>query len=164
MSQGARSLALAAALLMSACSRRDKDVGRADAAVAAAPAPAGAVVLHAHRTTAPVHLDGELKEADWHAAERTGPLIDAEGNPGRPFSDVMALVDDDTLFLGLYAADQDIEAHVIEHDGPVWTDDSFLLRFVPPGAEASPFAVDVSATGVIAAGGFKLGGGGDSCW
>ncbi len=76
----------------------------------------------------------------------------------------MALVDGDTLVLGLYAADEDIEAHVTEHDGPVWTDDAFLLRFAPPGAGSEPFAIDVSATGVIADGRLKKGGTVDPTW
>ena len=119
---------------------------------------ASAPVLHARRTTGALKMDGELKESDWQATDRTGAFVDADGHPGRPFSEAMALVDGDMLVLGLYAADQDIEAHVTEHDGPVWTDDAFLLRFAPPGAESEPFAIDVSATGVIADGRLKKAG------
>jgi hypothetical protein len=156
----AGALMVVAALTASGCGSHGKDAPRADATSSSSAAP----LLRAHRLTHPLQIDGELKEADWHGAERTGPFVDGEGHPGRPFSEAMALVDGETLVLGLYAADQDIESHVTAHDGPVWTDDAFLLRFAPAGAEAEPFAIDVSATGVIADGRVKRGGVVDTSW
>jgi hypothetical protein len=161
--RGLSSWVLVAALgALMGCGRHERSAPRADAStVGDAGAPP---VLHAHRTRQPLHIDGELKEADWHDDDRTGPFLDATGHAARPFSEAMALVDGDLLVLGLYAADQDIEAHVRDHDGPVWTDDAFVLRFAPPGAEKAPFAIDVSATGVIADGRIGRGGAVDTSW
>ncbi|HVY46271.1 MAG TPA: carbohydrate-binding family 9-like protein [Minicystis sp.] len=121
-----------------------------------APAPADAGrgaasdTLRAMHADAPPKLDGELTEPAWQSAARTGPFLDPDGQQARPFSEVKATWDETNLYLGLYAADQDIEARVTRHDEPVWTDDAFRIRLGPSGERAPRFAIDVSATGVTA--------------
>jgi hypothetical protein len=98
-------------------------------------------------------LDGELNEPVWNAvAARTGPFVDAShlgGGEARPYSDARFLWDDENLYMGLYAADQDIRATVTAHDGPVWIDDSFNLHFTPEGPSSPTYAFDISASGVV---------------
>ena len=107
--------------------------------------------VNAHLTvpliTGPITLDGELDEADWTRAARTGAFMDAEAQPARPFSEARFLRDSDKLYVALYAADDDIHALDRPHDAPVWLDDAFALRFGRPG-KATEYFLDVSATGV----------------
>ena len=107
-------------------------------------------MLRVARATGPIKPDGELNEPAWNAiASRTGAFVDAEGVEARPYSDARFLWDADNLYVGLYAADNDIRAQVTAHDGPVWIDDSFALHLTPELPGAPTFAFDISATGVV---------------
>jgi hypothetical protein len=94
-----------------------------------------------------LHLDGELEEADWRVAARTGPFLDNAGGPARPYSEAKILADRDHLYLGLYAADEDIEARPFPHDGPLWLDDAFSIRLQPEGGPA--YRIDIAPTGTV---------------
>jgi len=94
-------------------------------------------------------LDGELTEQDWRNAARSGPFVDASGSDARPFSKVRMLWDESYLYLGLYAGDEDIRAAVRDHDGPVWTDDAFVMRFEAMDRPTFSYLIDVSAAGVV---------------
>lgn len=104
--------------------------------------------LDVPHVSGPIKIDGELDEADWKRAARTGAFVDRAMAEARPNSDARFLWDDDALFVALYAADQDIEAKVKEHDSPLWLEDSFSIRVVPEGS-TSHYLIDVSAAGVI---------------
>ena len=70
---------------------------------------------------AALHIDGELDETAWHSPARTGPFVDGEGETAAPYSEARLLRDDRFLYLGLYAADEDIRADdefVVELDAP----------------------------------------------
>ena len=61
------------------------------------------------RITAPIALDGELHEPDWNARARVAAFTDG-GAEARPYSQIRLLRDAQTLYVGLYAADQDIRS------------------------------------------------------
>jgi hypothetical protein len=113
------------------------------------PAPA-AVTLEVPHVTGPIKLDGEATEEDWHHAGRSLAFVDTEGVEARPYSEARFLWDEESLYIVLYAADDNIRAEIKDHDGPVWLDDAFSLRLVPsslPPGQA--YLIDVSAGGVI---------------
>ncbi len=64
----------------------------------------------------------------------------------RPYSNTRLVWGDGYLYLSLYAADEDIETHTDEPDGPVWLDDAFRVVFSQAGVE---YAIDVSPKAVI---------------
>ncbi|HEX7838643.1 MAG TPA: hypothetical protein VF469_14305, partial [Kofleriaceae bacterium] len=57
----------------------------------------------------PIAIDGELHEPDWNTLARVAAFI-AEGAEARPYSQIRLLRDAETLYVGLYAADQDIRS------------------------------------------------------
>lgn len=61
-------------------------------------------------TTGAIHIDGEWDEPDWpqHALRRQ--FVGDDGELARPSSDVRLLQDDATVYVGLYAADDDLES------------------------------------------------------
>ena len=63
-------------------------------------------------TREPIAIDGELSEPSWNALGDPQRFVH-DGAEARPFSQVRFLHDADTLYVGLYAADQDI--HSDEH-------------------------------------------------
>jgi hypothetical protein len=96
------------------------------------------------RTSTPIKIDGELDEPSWVGnPARTGAF------PGKPYSDARMLWDDTTLYLALYAADEDIETRTTEHDGPLWLDDAFRLVFDVKGTQ---YKIEVSPKCIIADG------------
>jgi hypothetical protein len=146
-----RGLLLAAALAVPAllgCRGASRSSG-APAPTATAPAALRGPALVVPHTRGPIKPDGELEEDDWPEAARTGPFLDEQGAPARPYSDARFLWDADHLYLVLYAADDDIRAAIKEHDGPVWTDDAFKLEIQPDVAGAPVYSIDVSAAGVV---------------
>jgi hypothetical protein len=60
--------------------------------------------------TAPIAIDGELHEPDWNIRARVSPFLAAAGGEARPYSQIRLLRDDATLYVGLYAADQDLRS------------------------------------------------------
>lgn len=73
-----------------------------------APAPSARLVLP--QVAAPIHCDGELDEHAWLTPARTGPFSDAHGGIAAPYSEARFLRDAKYLYLGLYAADEDIRS------------------------------------------------------
>ncbi len=60
-------------------------------------------------TKTPIKIDGELSEPDWN--EVGAPRVfTANGGEARPYSQVRLLHDATTLYVGLYAADQDVRS------------------------------------------------------
>jgi Carbohydrate family 9 binding domain-like len=116
------------------------------------PGPAAeAVTLHVPRITVPIKLDGEADEPPWNeAAARTGAFTDQNGVETRPYSEARFMWDAENLYVLLYAADNDILAHVTAHDGPVWIDDSFSLHLTPvvTSGGGPTYSFDLSAAGV----------------
>ncbi|MGE5181161.1 MAG: hypothetical protein ACM31C_03820 [Acidobacteriota bacterium] len=61
-------------------------------------------------TTVPIELDGEWKEADWSGHAARHQFLGDDGQLARPYSEVRFLRDDTTLYVGLYAADENIQS------------------------------------------------------
>lgn len=57
----------------------------------------------------PVQLDGEWDEPQWNAAPLRGIFVDREGHRARPYSEVRMFELDGTTYIGLYAADENIQ-------------------------------------------------------
>ena len=152
-------LALAGVVLSAGCSHRGcaRLKGRvrgathaASATPAASAAPAASTVV-VPRTPEPIKIDGELEENAWRdVAARSGPFHDeVTGAAAIPYSDARFLRDDAALYVVLYAADEELRASVKTHDGPVWLDDAFDLRFTAPGAPEPISVIVISVAGVI---------------
>jgi hypothetical protein len=68
------------------------------------------------RTTGEIHLDGEWNEPDWSKRALRAQFLGDDGQLARPSSEVRLLRDDRTLYVGLYAADENIQAHADAFD------------------------------------------------
>src|SRR6266700_3539553 len=71
------------------------------------PAPAQRHVVAA--TSGAIKIDGELSEPDWNRIGDPQTFV-AGGYEARPYSQVRFLHDAENLYVGLYAADQDIRS------------------------------------------------------
>ena len=134
-------LVVAAAGAAVAGARRSSRAKRPDAASVRVP-----------RAATPIVVDGTTDDAAWLAAPgpaRTGAFRFADGAPGRPYSDARLLWRDGSLYVALYAADEDIRARVDKPDGPLWIDDSFRMTFRNDGVE---YAIEVSPKCVVSDG------------
>jgi hypothetical protein len=87
------------ALVATACQREPSRLDRAAAE------PAGDRIPLAGN---PIVLDGAWHEPAWNSRALRGVLADERGAPARPYSEIRLLHDASTLYLGLYAADEDI--------------------------------------------------------
>src|SRR5215467_1883859 len=58
----------------------------------------------------PIELDGELKEPAWNQRALRRVLVGDDGAEARPYSELRLLRDDGHLYIGLYAADEDIRS------------------------------------------------------
>ncbi len=108
---GARTAALLIAL--AGChSHAAPEVPLADAAVdASAPSDAaGPAAIVVRATTAPIVLDGDWTEKDWNDRTMPAAFVSDSGEQARPYSEIRFLHDDAALYVGLYAADEDIES------------------------------------------------------
>jgi hypothetical protein len=107
--------------------------------------------LRVPRINQAIRLDGELDEPVWNAiSARTGPFVDTTGGEARPYSDARFMYDAENLYMALYAADDNIQATVTQHDGPVWIDDAFSLHLTPAEPKSSPtYLFDISPAGVV---------------
>lgn len=88
-----------------------------------------------------LELDGELEETPWQGSGRSG-AFKIGGVDAHPYSDARFLWGDGTLYLGLYAADEDIHATLKEADAPLWIEDAFHV-------EIGGAAIDVNPLGTI---------------
>ena len=95
-----RSFVVLAGLLAFAACKRHPDEPPAPARLAPGEVP----VVHE-----PITIDGEIHEHEWNTLARFAAFT-AGGGEARPYSQIRLLRDDRTLYLGLYAADQDIRS------------------------------------------------------
>ena len=63
-----------------------------------------------HREPKGIVVDGELHEPAWNARAQRGVFVDDAGHEARPYSEIRLLRDGGKLYVGLYAADQDIRS------------------------------------------------------
>ncbi len=60
--------------------------------------------------TGVLKIDGEWREPDWLNTALRGQFVGSDGQLSRPTSEVRFLRDDTTLYIGCYAADDDIRS------------------------------------------------------
>jgi hypothetical protein len=122
-----------------------------------------AVALHVPRTHAPIKIDGELDEPDWtRAPARTGSFVGQDGAPARPMSDARLLHDDESLYVALFAADEDVRVAKVPADGPVWMGDAFSL--VLTRRDGTTRVIDIGASGTLTDGASAPGEAVDYTW
>jgi hypothetical protein len=94
------------------------------------------------RAATPIAIDGEMDEEAWTRGEtaRTG------GYSVRPYSDARMTWRDGTLYMVLYAADEDLRTTKAHHDEPLWLADSTRVMFTHDGVED---VIEVSPAGVV---------------
>ena len=86
-----------------------------------------------------IALDGEWNEPSWNARALRGVFVAEGGGEARPYSEIRLLRDETHLFIGLYAADEDIKS-----------DDAFdvtagtLAMHVTAAGRATPATVRVA--------------------
>jgi len=85
--------------LLAACKSEHKPAPKPAPRTNAIPAATGAITL-----------DGELHEPDWNGRAFRAVLAGDDGQQARPYSELRLLHDAHTLYVGLYAADQDIRS------------------------------------------------------
>ena len=90
----------ALALACAACKQRDQPAPPA-------PLPAADAIP---RTTGPISIDGEWSEDDWPNHSLRRQFVREDGQLARPSSEVRLIRDATTLYVGLYAADEDIRS------------------------------------------------------
>jgi hypothetical protein len=99
-------------------------------------------------------VDGEFEDEAWRTHAGTGAFVGEDGAPLHPHSEARFTWDEESLYVLLYAADENIQAKRLNTDDRVWEDDSFHLLFNDGTTE---YALDVSARGVVADGRRRVG-------
>jgi len=96
-----------------------------------ATAEEGALVLHVPHAEGNIVLDGDMDDPGWiRASARTHAFVGPDGvTAARPYSEARFVWGDGFLYVGLYAADDDLHAQGTEHDHPAAGDDTFHLVF-----------------------------------
>jgi hypothetical protein len=112
------------------------------------PSPDAALVLHVPHAVGNIALDGDLDDPGWtHGSARTNAFVGPDGvTPARPHSAARFVWSDGYLYVGLYAADEDIRAKGTEHDSPTPGDDVFHVVFTDGKMDR---VIDISPVGVI---------------
>ena len=167
--RSAKVLALGAALLTAggvlygrhvSSSRR---AARAAATLSASVAR-GDLVLRVPHAPGGITLDGDTDDPGWllpPGPARTGGFLTGDGKPARPYSEARLVWGGEYLYLALFAADEDIESHNDQPDGPNGLDDFFRLVFSQGDVE---YAIEVSPRVVITDSVRRGGGGWDLTW
>jgi hypothetical protein len=91
----------------------------------------GTLVLRVPHAAGSIVLDGDMDDPGWiRQSARTHAFLGPDGaTPARPFSEARFVYGDGFLYVGLYAADEDIHAKSTQHDAPAPGDDTFHLVF-----------------------------------
>lgn len=117
---------------------------------AAAASPPSARGLRVPHTLGTLRLDGTLDEPDWHRCGRGGPFV-APGtrDQAHPYSEVRFLWDAKTLYLALYAADEDIRGPAGRSLTPPARPDVFTVRFAAPDRPKDVLQLVIGPTGKV---------------
>jgi hypothetical protein len=108
----------------------------------------GAEVLSVPHAQGNIVLDGDMDDPGWAKdSARTHAFVGADGvTPARPHSEARLVWGDGYLYLGLYAADEDIRAKGTEHDVIMAGDDSFHVVFSDGKTDK---VIDINPLGTI---------------
>jgi len=100
-------------------------------------------------TPTPIRCDGEMDEAAWRSPARTGAFLDERGNAAAPYSEARFVRDAEHLYVGLYAADQDIRS---DRDAFVLKLGTTTYEITPRGEVRPPvtgLAIGTDADGTV---------------
>ncbi len=129
---------LAAAVLVCGCKHHEAKPAPAAGSASAPPAPASAVDQIPH-TSGPIRIDGDWDEPDWPQHAARFQFVGSDGQLARPSSEVRFLYDESNLYVGLYAADENITTATDAFELTVGT---VALRLDPKGT-VTPARADV---------------------
>lgn len=105
--------------------------------------------LIARRVTGPIKLDGKLDEADWGAAQRTGPFVTTmNGTPGTFEARAQVLYDADAFYCAFVVSDDYLKTRFKKADEHLWEEDTVEIMFDPDGDGRNYFELQVSPRGV----------------
>ena len=111
---GMRELSVAAVAVVAGCHAAPAsapDAGAtADAMSIVDAADAGPPPTPVPHTTQTIKIDGDWDESDWRDVALQFVFTANDGEQARPYSEVRFLYDDTNLYIGAYAADEDIES------------------------------------------------------
>ncbi len=96
------------------------------------------------RAATAIKIDGEPEDPAWTAKE----LLRTPAFSERPYSDARFTVRDGNLYVLLYAADEDLHAAPVSHDGPLWTADAMRV-ILTPRRDGREYVVEVSPAGTL---------------
>ena len=133
-----------AAGLKVARSQAEPASARPPAVVAPPAVSATPSALFIPRALTPITVDGEPEDAAWTANE----LLRTPAYSERPYSDARFTVRDGNLYLLLYAADEDLHAAHVSHDGDLWSGDAMRV-VLSPRNDGREYVVDVSPAGTL---------------
>jgi hypothetical protein len=109
----------------------------------------GDPILRVPHASGPITLDGDTDDPGWlrpPGPARTGNFLFKNGESARPYSEARLVWSGEYLYLALYAADEDIESHVDQPDGPIGLEDAFRVVFSNGGTE---YAIELSPKATI---------------
>jgi hypothetical protein len=121
---------LVLAVLSSACKRDDSKPASASQPTSSTPADPAPALDRIPRTTGPIEIDGEWNEPDWPQRALRFQFKGSDGELARPSSEVRFLHDATTVYVGLYAADQNIVSETDAFDLQIG---AIALRLDPKG-------------------------------
>jgi hypothetical protein len=105
--------------------------------------------LVARRTSGPIHIDGKLDEADWHAAQSSGSFVQTmSGAPGAFEAHVQVLYDAENIYCGFVVSDSLLKSTFQHDDEHLWEQDTVEVMFDPDGDAKNYFELQVSPRGV----------------
>ncbi len=93
------------------------------------------------KRTVAIKLDGEWDEPDWAKVAFRRQFAGEDGQLARPSSELRLLHDDHTLYVGLYAADENIQSHADAFEFEVGT----LALRVDVSGQITPASPDIQA-------------------
>lgn len=105
--------------------------------------------LIARRARGPITLDGNLKEADWGAAQSTGSFVNTfTGEAGAFEARAQVVYDADAIYCSFIVADDYLRSTFKNDDDHLWEQDTVEVMFDPNGDARNYFELQVSPRGV----------------
>lgn len=103
------------------------------------------------RASGHIGIDGRLDEDAWWVARSTGTFAEMfrTKDAARFLTRVRVLWDDDNLYVGFYARDDDLFATNRSHDAPLW-EEEVLEVYIDPDGDGRDYAeIEVNALGTV---------------
>ncbi|MCC7534815.1 MAG: carbohydrate-binding family 9-like protein [Deltaproteobacteria bacterium] len=121
------------------------------AAEKATPAPGAALPsLVVRRASGPIEIDGQLEDAPWRESRTTARFVNTmNGSPAQPNAQVVALWDDENLYIGFKVEDENLKSTFTTRDANLWEQDAVEIMIDHDGDGANYVELQVSPAGVI---------------